>query len=239
MDPDSLHHRFKRVKGVGSAKGHETMRLIAAPWPKKELVTVPRNHYPGTSACDAIGLVKVPGLTDPATWSVTWAVKKQILGPDGIVAGSRGHSNGDEAAADADDAEHGAPVIRRTDDTIEPAVFHALPCTFFEEILWCYQLGAVINVGAGDGALALACLRKRIPYTGFCHTAEHCSRLRDRLVDQVCAGALLANDPWNDPALVKALVGKKKTRNGPSRRVGLAPRTKTLRTPRSQGRAIQ
>jgi len=57
------------------------------------------------------------------------------------------------------------PPQLRTDDTEELAFYHALPSKFWEEVVHGYQLGAILDVAAGDGSLALTAVRHRLPYT--------------------------------------------------------------------------
>lgn len=133
-----------------------------------------------------------------------------------IAVGGRGEvvDDNDEESDGADDAASSSATKRRTDDTRELAFFHALPSIFWEEVLYDYQIGAVIDVAAGDGSLALAALRARIPYTGVCLTEEHKSKLLSRLKDLLCAGAVRAGDKWYDPTLAKALVQATKSQEG-------------------------
>ena len=154
--------------------------------------------------------------------------KKAVYGARGLIAvGGRGEvvDDNDEESDGADDAASSSATKRRTDDTRELAFFHALPSTFWEEVLYDYQIGAVIDVAAGDGSLALAALRARIPYTGVCLTEEHKSKLLSRLKDLLCAGAVRAGDKWYDPTLAKALVQATKSQEGePSAKAKAKPK---------------
>ena len=82
-----------------------------------------------------------------------------------------------------------------------------MPVVFFEELIHAYSLGAVINIGVGDGALALACVRNKIPYTGFCLTEEHKARVTTRLQGLLMQGALTHGDRLFAPQLAKDLAG--------------------------------
>ena len=115
------------------------------------------------------------------------------------------------AAAAAEAASTAA--TRRTNDTKEMAFYHALPSTFWEEVVYDYQLGAILDIACGDGALALTALRNRIPYTGLAFTAYHRDMIMSRLLDLLSAGALKAGDKWYDPSLAKIITqaAKKKT----------------------------
>ena len=70
----------------------------------------------------------------------------------------------DDDADDEGQATEDPPQLR-TDDTEELAFYHALPSKFWEEVVHGYQLGAILDVAAGDGSLALAAVRHRLPYT--------------------------------------------------------------------------
>ena len=68
-----------------------------------------------------------------------------------------------------------------------------------QELIHDFSLGAIICIGAGDGAAALACLHARIPFTGFCLTQEHKTRLRARLEEQLVRGNLKQNSKFYEP----------------------------------------
>ncbi len=86
---------------------------------------------------------------------------------------------------------------RRSDDSVEPVAFHALPATLFKELL--NQVGpdvpAVIDLTPADPALALACLEKKIPYLGVCFTADHRKLLATRLAHCVFQGFSVPTSP--------------------------------------------
>ena len=107
---------------------------------------------------------------------------------------------------DADEDDPPEPRERRTDDTEELTFYHALPGKFWDEVVNDYQLGAILDVAAGDGMLALTAVRNRLPYTGLVGAAIHRVLLLARLLDPLSAGALRAGDKWYDPSLVKSLV---------------------------------
>ena len=116
LDPTSVQDRFRRVCGIASNKTHDTMRLTAAPWPRKELQCTARLHYRGTSASDSIGHVVLGKQGDQESWVLTWAQKKSLYGTHGLMAaGGRGDVIDDEA--DDEDLTTADPPQRRTDDT--------------------------------------------------------------------------------------------------------------------------
>ena len=224
---ESLKTRYTRVSGVCSAKTHDTLKLTAQPWPAGKLRSVHRIHYPGTtSQADSMGPVIMPDLNDlQQAWRASWGTKKKIYGPNIVKVGGTdgytddakeasglaapGESPGEEGTAGDEEADK-RRAKPRNDDTVEPVFFHAMPVMFFEELIHDFSLGAVINIGVGDGALALACMRSRIPYTGFCLTEEHKVGVEARLEGQMLQGALNPKDKWYDPVLVKALTSAHK-----------------------------
>ena len=210
LDPVSVQERFERVRGIASNRTHDTMRLTAAPWPRQDLKTTPRIKYRGTSASDSIGPVVLSQTNDEETWMLTWAQKKMLYGTRGLIAvGGRGDIVDDgpeDDDAPADEAASTVAATRRTDDTQEMAFYHALPSSFWEEVVYDYQLGAILDLACGDGALALTALRNRIPYTGLAFTTYRKDMIMSRLLDLLSAGALKAGDKWYDPSLVKTLM---------------------------------
>jgi len=220
LDPVSVQDRFRRVCGIASNKTHDTMRLTAAPWPKKEMKTTPRIHYRGTSASDSIGHVELGTPGDDETWVLTWAEKKRLYGTRGLIAAS---GKGDVIDDDAEEDDPPEPRERRTDDTEELTFYHALPGKFWDEVVNDYQLGAILDVAAGDGMLALTAVRNRLPYTGLVFTAVHRDLLMARLLDLLSAGALRAGDKWYDPSLVKTLVSAAKKKHNQEESTELEP----------------
>ncbi|MFM7981217.1 MAG: hypothetical protein ACKPKO_18065, partial [Candidatus Fonsibacter sp.] len=88
---------------------------------------------------------------------------------------------------------------RRTDDTKALAFRHALPNTCWDELIHDYQLGAILDIAAGDGSLALTTVRNQITYTGFAFTDKHRDMVMARLLTHC---ALKVGDKWYDPSLV-------------------------------------
>jgi hypothetical protein len=103
---------------------------------------------------------------------------------------------------DIPDDEDADEPVRRTDETSELAFHHALPSTLWDEIIHAYQLGAMIDIAAGEGSLARhISVRSRIPYTGLVFTSYHTDLLMERLLDLMSTGSLNASDMWYDPNL--------------------------------------
>ena len=191
MKPESVADRYSRVAGVGSAKSWDTLRLTAQPWPKRTLTIVKRLHYDGNTENDAMGPVIMPNLDNPEEcWIENWETKKEVYGANIIrVGGTDGYiddnklERGDILGEDFEEVNKKAK--QRTADMTEPLFFHAMPAEFFEELIHDYSLGAIICIGVGDGAAALACLRHGVPFTGFCLTEEHKTLVRARLEERM------------------------------------------------------
>ena len=80
-----------------------------------------------------------------------------------------------------------------------------MPELFWQEILFDFKVGAVIDLTLADGLLAQAALQARIPYTGLVFTRRHTDDLLQRLQSLVLAGATREGDTWYDPRLVESL----------------------------------
>ena len=193
-----------------------------------------------------MGPIALTAIDHEDTWVLTWAEKKLLYGNHLVQVGGRGDIVDD--GPDEEEEATPAVAVRRTDDTREIAFYHAYPKEFWEEVIHDYQLGAVIDLAAGDGTLALQAVRNRIPYTGFVFTAYHKDMLMSRLLDRLSAGALKSGDKWYDPTLVKALLKakgkqgeegeppKKKPRRRPTPRRRTTRRTRPRRAPRTRRR---
>ncbi|MFM7988324.1 MAG: hypothetical protein ACKPKO_54330, partial [Candidatus Fonsibacter sp.] len=85
--------------------------------------------------------------------------------------------DGPEYVDDTMDDQTGAPShivsVRRTKNTKELAFFHALPNTFWDEVIHDYELSAILDIAVGDGSLARTTVRNQITYTGFAFTDKH------------------------------------------------------------------
>jgi hypothetical protein len=89
-----------------------------------------------------------------------------------------------------------------------------LPSKFWEEVVHDVQLGAILDIAAGDGSLTLTAVRHRLPYTGIVFTTHHRDLMKARLLEILSAGALTAGDKWYEPSLVKTLVAAAKKKKG-------------------------
>ena len=64
-----------------------------------------------------------------------------------------------------------------------------MPEFLWQEILFDFKVGAVIDLTPADNMLAMAALHARIPYNGLAFTRKHADELLQRLQSLVIAGA--------------------------------------------------
>ena len=104
------------------------------------------------------------------------------------------------------------PAARRTDASVEPVFFHSVSSHVWGEILYGFQVGAVIDLTAGDGAVAMASLRAGCPYVGVPLTDTHATELRKHVHNTAFQAAATEGDDMYDADLVLALRGKSRKR---------------------------
>jgi hypothetical protein len=80
------------------------------------------------------------------------------------------------------------------------------------EILYDFQVGAVIDLTAGDGVVAMASLRVGCPYVGVTLTDTHATELRKHVHNTAFQAAATEGDDMYDADLVLALRGKSRKR---------------------------
>ena len=201
-EPDSLLKRYSRVKGFMTHSSLESIKVVAASFPASLNTPRPRKFYGGTTALNAICNVPVPLRAEQ--WNMSWGEKKLILAGSMIPVGGRA------AGVDPDDDDE-APV-RRTDATVEPVFFHTVSSSLWSEILYDFEVGAVIDLTAGDGAVAMAAIRAGCPYAGVALTDAHVTELRKHLHKTAFQAAATEGDELYDADLVLSLRGKSRKR---------------------------
>ena len=85
--------------------------------------------------------------------------------------------------------------------TEEPVFWHSRPLNLCTELLCSYHLAAMIDAGAGDGNMALACALSRLPYVGMCLTDEHLTLVQERIVSEIMLRMLSSSEPVYEPKL--------------------------------------
>ena len=166
----SLARWRKRVRGTLAIKQLETCHILS-----KGRISLPersRQYFPGTNCGDTLTNVDVPPPED--VWRLTWKNKKQLYGKKHLIAVG-GKTDG------VDTHDH----VKRTDDTMEPVVFHPMPLTFYFQVLEDFYAKRVIDLVAGDAFFAYACLLRRVGYVGICFTQYHADALHAHLISKL------------------------------------------------------
>jgi len=177
----------------------ETVTVVAASFPASLNTPRPRKLYGGTTALNTICNVPVPSRDDQ--WCLNCGVKQLVLAGRIIPVGS----------CDPDD-DNNEPPARRTDATMEPVLYHSMSPHLWAELLYDFGVGAVIDLTAGDGAVAMAALRAGCPYTGVTLTDAHATELRKYLHKTAFQAAVTEGDELYDADLVLSFRGKSRKR---------------------------
>ena len=156
-------------------------------------------------------------------WQRTWAVKKDIFTAANLIAVGGRLDDEDETPA----IEKTKP---RDKNTVEPVFFHALPSTFWDEILGAIPLMGVIDMRPGDGSLALAAFKRGICYTGLCMSDMHNSQLNAHLERRIFHTMSDPNSLIYEPRLVASL------QTTPTPKAAATPAAKKKATPKPKGR---
>lgn len=202
-DEASLMQRLQRVKGgVGSCRQTEQLHVVSALAPA--VVPAKFQNFHGSSAGTMMGPIVLPQAS--TCWQATWPQKKEIFTAANLIpVGGR--------LEDEDDAEaQSTPKAKPRDkDTVEPVFFHALPGSFYSELLTAFPLMAVLDLTPGDGALALTAYKRGLVYVGLVFSETHKAMLMEHLERTIWQCMSDDADPLYEPRLVAALVDDKTT----------------------------
>eukprot|EP00959_Pyramimonas_sp_CCMP1952_P296695 6206996-Pyramimonas_sp.AAC.1 len=161
-DEKSVRDRKSLTRGAASVKQTMTMAVVSTttlPLPERQSL-----HYAGTNRGTVIGPIKLRNLSEE--WSATVGVKKELYGRKfRIPVGGKG--------ADGN--------VPRTDDTVEPVCWNAMPQEFFEELIHRYFIANVVDLTPGDFSFGEVCMDKRVNYAAVAWTVEHRQAGRDKL----------------------------------------------------------
>eukprot|EP00971_Amphidinium_carterae_P338477 6475829-Amphidinium_carterae.3 len=136
-----------------------------------------RQHFEGSNMTDAIG--PVPFCQPACAWSLTNKGKKELYGTKARIAGG-GRTPGVNSEK--------AKELLRKDHEVEPVYWFSYSWPFWSDVVADFGGHLVIDCTAGDGSLALACLRLGLPYAGFVFTESHKTLLQEHLASEVlCA----------------------------------------------------
>jgi len=167
---ESLAERREGISGASNMRGFmsvmqvEQIQLLFMSLPKYEKRQ--NRIIKGSTVGDSLVGVKCPDLENPReTWRLTWKEKKLMLGASSVTEQVRGQESEDS----------------RCGDGIEPMNYHQRHPELWLEILFRFNVKAVVDLTASDGVLAQVCCQERVPYVGLCHGSEHASALQSRL----------------------------------------------------------
>ena len=133
-DEDSLMHRQLRVRGsIGTYRQEERLHIISANIPA--LKPMQLANFLGSSAGSMMGPIILPPMS--SMWSLLWPQKKDLFTPANLIA------VGGRAGPDDELPEDHSPTKPRDKDTMEPVFFHALPGSFYDEVLSAIPLAGV------------------------------------------------------------------------------------------------
>lgn len=202
-DPSSVEGRMERLKNAFAAFNcMETVHVITRT-PIKDVGRKHR-HYPGSLISNVLGPIVLTPYSD--SWNLRFGDKKLLYGKGIIRVGGK-LQDVDVDEEDDPQAEQDNKQVKRTDDTVEPTLFHALPYLMWEDLAMTMGWCAVVDLTASDGMLALACVKNGLPYCGVTFTPRHTELLQARLTKLVTEACCTEGDPLYDASFAKALLG--------------------------------
>jgi hypothetical protein len=207
-DEESLVMRLARQRGtVGTYRQQEHLYVVSATLPAVRPVKF--QNYNGSSAGTMMGPIILPRLD--ACWHLSWADKKLLYTPLHLIAvGGK--------LDEEEDMLPGEKPPKREDSKPEPVFYHALPETFYEELLRAFPLSVVLDLTPGDGSLAMACYRKGgITYIGTTFSEFHRKALLNHIEAKIWQAMATDTDVLYEPRLAASLREENDTDSGPTK----------------------
>ena len=106
-----------------------------------------------------------------------------------------------------EDEQNRQKAPARDKDTVEAVFYHAMPGSFYDELLAAMPLKAVLDLTPGDGALALCAYKRNIVYTGMALSDTHSTMLMKRLEKAIWRCMSDDTDPLYEARLMAAVLG--------------------------------
>lgn len=103
---------------------------------------------------------------------------------------------------------------------MEPVFFHGTPISLDEELIHSYDLKSCWGLTAGNGNLALTCLRQRRAFFGVCLSQAHKDSLLAWLEQRVWAGMQVETDKLFEAGLVELIESTKEDKGDKSQKKG-------------------
>jgi hypothetical protein len=156
LNEESVRQLKWRVRGanaytlVHSVTLGSEQELVPDMCPEKQ-----RSYYKGYNVSDAMGFLNLEPYSK--VWQAEVQKKRDIYGPQRMLT----------PKDDSKDTE-----TPKKDD-LQPVFFHQLPVDYYLELIHSFNVVGMLDLAAGGGHAAQACLTKRIPYLGFGLTETH------------------------------------------------------------------
>lgn len=166
LHEETVRQLKTRVRGgnpytlVHTATYTSEMELVPDMCPEKA-----RSIYPGYNVGDALAFVNLEMYSK--VWQAEVQKKRDIYGARMVTL----KDSGDQDAGPAPNKED-----------LQPVFYHQLPPDYHIEVIHSFNVVGVLDLTAGGGQLAQACLTKRIPYLGFGLTEVHVVELEKYLI---------------------------------------------------------
>ena len=167
LNEESVRLLKGRVRGgnaytlVHSVTLASEQELVPDMCPEKQ-----RSHYKGYNIGDAMGFINLEPYSK--VWQAEVQKKRDIYGARMFTT--------------KDDDKDTEPPNK---DDLQPVFFHQLPVDYYLELIHSYNVVGILDLAAGGGHAAQACLTKRIPYLGFGLTETHVVELEKFLSNWV------------------------------------------------------
>ena len=142
--------RKRKAKQRGEMEQLQCLHLISANPLEKMLPEKQFASYPVSNRGGVIGYIH----DSETPWQLTVEKKRKLYGKDHIIGGT-----GPLVKDDSD--------TRRADD-IEPVFYRALPYAMWHDFVNAYSCAACLDLCAGAGDVAKACLLAKKSYVGMC-----------------------------------------------------------------------
>jgi len=167
LNEESVRLLKGRVRGgnaytlVHSVTLSSEQELVPDMCPEKE-----RSHYKGYNVGDAMAFINLEPYSK--VWQAEVQKKRDIYGARMLTT--------------KDEDKDTEPPSK---DELQPVFFNQLPVDYYMELIHSYNVVGMLDLAAGGGHAAQACLTKRIPYLGFGLTETHVVELEKFLVGWV------------------------------------------------------
>ena len=169
-----------------------------------------RKHCIGTNTNDMIGPLERPKQDE--LWKVPHSSKPKFYGSAFVEVG--GKVDGDNPDAD--------PSPKAKD--LVPFAWHEIPKLLWDELAHSYNIVAWWDLCATDFTFPMQAIRNRVPYIGFCHTADHKAALTDACVTEIFRAMSDPNDVLYESELGDFVNPDAGSENGPATPPAKKPR---------------